>query len=288
MDVQLVAVPVGKDTEASPSKDPEKAEVTESPTETSSTRNTFKARQGTKHYSRSAPYVASRRSGCLEKRFLEAVAHNNSEMVKEMIERGMSPNTHESYYMRSALHISCSRGFRDTIKILLQNGADPNIRDMNLNTPLHLASCTDGIDVVQMLLDYGTNVLLRDSNGLLALDIAIGKLRLSERIISKMQKLTQSDIHRHREKTIAICELIFSVFKKQLRNPLLQHQQRELGFSQEKLEQMFAEFSEQLERVRERQLDFDDIVDQISTLNVKSEIDSDVNSLLSTLQQITI
>uniref|UniRef100_A0A182UFT5 ANK_REP_REGION domain-containing protein n=1 Tax=Anopheles melas TaxID=34690 RepID=A0A182UFT5_9DIPT len=233
---------------------------------------------------RSSPYRTIRPSALLVSRFLEAVSHNNTEKVQEMIQQGMSPNTSESYFNRSALHIACSRGFRDIVRLLLENGANPNIRDKNMNTPLHLASSTESVEVVQMLLDYGTNVLLRDSNGLLALDFSIGKLRLSERLISKMQKLTQSDIHRHREKTADVCERIFAVFKQQVRNLDLPRQ----GLDQEKLEQMLNDFSEQLGKVRQRQIDLDSIVDQISNLKVKSEIDSDVNSLLSTLQQFTL
>uniref|UniRef100_A0A182PA04 HIT domain-containing protein n=1 Tax=Anopheles epiroticus TaxID=199890 RepID=A0A182PA04_9DIPT len=249
-----------------------------------STRCKLKARTDHRLQNRSSPYRAIRPSALLTSRFLEAVSHNNTEKVKEMIQQGMSPNTYESYFNRSALHIACSRGFRDIVRILLENGANPNIRDKNLNTPLHLASSTDSVEVVQMLLDYGTNVLLRDSNGLLALDFSIGKLRLSERLISKMLKLTQSDIHKHREKTADVCDRIFAVFKQQIRNRDVPRQ----GLDQEKLEQMLNDFSEQLGKVRQRQIDFDAITDQISNLKVKCEIDSDVNSLLSTLQQFTI
>uniref|UniRef100_A0A182JTV9 HIT domain-containing protein n=1 Tax=Anopheles christyi TaxID=43041 RepID=A0A182JTV9_9DIPT len=249
-----------------------------------STRINLKVRLDHRLQNRSSPYRTIRPSALLTSRFLEAVSHNNTEKVKEMIQQGMSPNTYESYFNRSALHIACSRGFRDIVRVLLENGANPNIRDKNLNTPLHLASSTESVEVVQMLLDYGTNVLLRDSNGLLALDFSIGKLRLSERIISKMQMLTQSDIHKHREKTAVVCERIFAVFKQQIRNLDLPRQ----GLDQEKLEQMLNDFSQQLGKVRQRQIDFDSIVDQISNLKVKSEIDSDVNLLLSTLQQITL
>ncbi|XP_035918744.1 ankyrin repeat domain-containing protein 54-like isoform X1 [Anopheles stephensi] len=251
-----------------------------------STRNTLKLRKDhhNRVQTRASPYLKIRPSALLTSRFLEAVSHNNTEKVREMIQQGMSPNTYESYFNRSALHIACSRGFRDIVRILLENGANPNIRDKNMNTPLHLASSTESVEIVQLLLDYGTNVLLRDSNGLLALDFSIGKLRLSERIISKMQKLTQSDIHKHREKTAEVCERIFAMFKQQIRNI----DPTNLGCDEARLEQMLKDFSEQLDKVRQRKIDLDSIVDQISNLKVKSEIDNDVSSLLSTLQQFTL
>ncbi|XP_053674188.1 ankyrin repeat domain-containing protein 54-like [Anopheles nili] len=229
---------------------------------------------------RSSPYIKCRPSALLTSRFLEAVSHNNTEKVREMIQQGMSPNTYESYFNRSALHIACSRGFRDIVQLLLENGAKPNIRDKNLNTPLHLAASTECVDVVQMLLDYGTNVLLRDSNGLLALDFSIGKLRLSERIISKMAKLSQSDIHKHRQKTADVCDRIFAAFKIQMMGCS--------GDQEEQLEAALNDFSEQLERVRKKEINLDAIVDQINNLKVKNEIDSDVNSLLSTLQTFSL
>lgn len=250
-----------------------------------STRNMLKIRKDHRLESRSAPYLTVRPSAMLSNsRFLEAVSHNNTDKVKEMIQQGMSPNTFECYFNRSALHIACSRGYRDVVRVLLENGANPNIRDNNLNTPLHLASSTESVDVVQMLLNYGTNVLLRDSHGLLALDFSIGKLRLSERMVSKMQKLTESDIHKHRAKTFDICERIFRVFQQQVRNLDVQSH----GLDQAKLEQMLKDFSEQLDKVRQRKIDLDSLTDQIGNLKIKHEIDSDVSSLLSTLQQFTL
>ncbi|XP_035785117.1 potassium channel AKT1-like [Anopheles albimanus] len=246
-------------------------------------RNCLKSRRFGQGRSRPTPYVAARHSALLEARFLEAVTHNNSDVVAEMLRKGMSANTVESYYRRSALHIACSRGYTDTVRVLLQNGANPNIRDMNNNTPLHLAACTDNIEMVQLLLDYGTDLLLRDSNGLLALDIAIGKLRISERIVSKLQNLSQSDIHRHRDKTVIVCDRMFGCLKQQMirRNPADWQ-----GWSKEKLLERFNEFSQVLVRIRDRQIAA--IVNKIDNMKVKSEIDNDVNSLLSTLQQISI
>ncbi|XP_049289673.1 poly [ADP-ribose] polymerase tankyrase-1 [Anopheles funestus] len=246
-----------------------------------STRNKLKLRKDLRAETRPAPYLKVRPSALLTSRLLEAVSLNNAEKVKEMIQQGMSANTFECFFNRSALHIACSRGYRDVVQVLLENNANPNIRDKNLNTPLHLAASTENVEVVQLLLDYGTNVLLRDSNDLLALDFSIGKLRLSERIISKMQTLTESDIHKHREKTVEICERIFAVFKRQIRT-----QRHE--FDQAKLEQMLNDFSEQLNKVRQRKIDLDTLVDQIGNLKVQHEIDSDVSTLLSTLQKFTL
>jgi ankyrin repeat protein len=39
--------------------------------------------------------------------------------------------------------------------LLLEKGADPNIKDPLGNTPLHLAACTNNIAVVTLLLKAG-------------------------------------------------------------------------------------------------------------------------------------
>lgn len=57
---------------------------------------------------------------------------------------------------------------------------------------------------------------------------------------------------------------------------------------QRRLEEMLEEFEEQLGRIKGRSIDFDAIVDQVENMNIKSEIDSDVNSLLSTLQKLAV
>uniref|UniRef100_A0A182WIY5 HIT domain-containing protein n=1 Tax=Anopheles minimus TaxID=112268 RepID=A0A182WIY5_9DIPT len=249
-----------------------------------SSRNKLKIRKDHRMEARPAPYLTVRPSALHVSRLLEAVSHNNTDKVKEMIQQGMSPNTSECYFNRSVLHVACSRGYRDIVQFLLERGADPNIRDKNLNTPLHLAASTESVEVIQLLLQYGTNVLLRDSSGLLALDFSIGKLRLSERIITKMHLLTQSDIHKHRQNTVEICERIFCAFKQQIRERDAQSH----GFDQAKLEQMLNDFSEQLDKVRSRKIDLEALVDKIGNLKVINEIDSDVSSLQTTLQKITL
>ncbi|XP_058833410.1 ankyrin repeat domain-containing protein 54-like [Topomyia yanbarensis] len=237
-----------------------------------------------------APYSKCRPKAALTSQFLNAAMVNNTELLEDMINKGFDPDTREQAFNRSALHIACSRGFTDAVRLLLEKGANPNIRDLNENTPLHLASCTENIAIIDLLLKYGTNVTLRDASGLIALEIAIGKLRLSDRIISKMQRLTKSDIHNHRNNVVRVCEMIFRVFKQQVRGgSLLYLDPSEAGHLQQRqLEELLEDLSDQLSRIRNRNIDFDAIVDQVENLNLRSEIDSDVNTLLSTLQKLSV
>ncbi|XP_058464967.1 ankyrin repeat domain-containing protein 54 [Malaya genurostris] len=237
-----------------------------------------------------APYSKCRPRAEQTSIFLNAAMVNNTELLQDMINKGFDPDTREQTFNRSALHIACSRGFTDAVRLLLENGANPNIRDLNANTPLHLASCTENIAIIDLLLKFGTNVTLRDASGLIALEIAIGKLRLSDRIISKMQRLTKSDIHSHRNNVVRVCEMIFQVFKQQVRSgSLLYLDPSEAGHMQQRqLEEMLDDLSDQLDRIRSKNIDFDSIVDQVQNLNLKSEVDSDVDTMLSTLQKLAV
>lgn len=240
---------------------------------------------------RNTPYSTNHRPRSAQiSQFLNAAMVNNTELIQQMIDRGFNPDLREPTFNRSALHIACSRGFTDTVRLLLENGANPNIRDLNENTPLHLAACTEHMAIIDLLLKYGTNVTLKDASGLIALEIAIGKLRLSDRIISKMQKLTKSDIHTHRNNVVKVCEMIFNAFKQQVSGgSLLYVNPSPAGHEHQRhLEELLADLGEQLRRVRERTIDFDSIVDRVENLGIRSEIDSDVDQLLSTLQKLAV
>lgn len=239
---------------------------------------------------RNTPYSTNRPKSAQISQFLNAAMVNNTELIQQMIDRGFNPDLREPTFNRSALHIACSRGFTDTVRLLLENGANPNIRDLNENTPLHLAACTEHMAIIDLLLKYGTNVTLKDASGLIALEIAIGKLRLSDRIISKMQKLTKSDIHTHRNNVVKVCEMIFTAFKQQVSGEsLLYVNPSPAGHEHQRhLEDLLADLGEQLKKVRERTIDFDSIVDRVENMGIRSEIDSDVDQLLSTLQRLAV
>jgi ankyrin repeat protein len=65
------------------------------------------------------------------------------------------------------LHIAAIRGDARTISLLLEAGLDPNsIGDMG-ETPLHYAYSFDHNDVVKILLEHGANPNIRSEFGLL-------------------------------------------------------------------------------------------------------------------------
>ena len=61
-------------------------------------------------------------------------------LVRDLIlEQGVDVNSVDSKG-RSALHFACCGGYLEVVRFLLDNEADPNGRDINLNAPLHLGA----------------------------------------------------------------------------------------------------------------------------------------------------
>ena len=67
---------------------------------------------------------------------------------------------------RNALILAVERGDGDTARILLEAGADPNVRDQDGVTPLNLCKSYHGLShIAEMLLKAGGNPNLVDKHG---------------------------------------------------------------------------------------------------------------------------
>uniref|UniRef100_A0A3B5R451 Uncharacterized protein n=1 Tax=Xiphophorus maculatus TaxID=8083 RepID=A0A3B5R451_XIPMA len=70
--------------------------------------------------------------------------------IELLLHRGASVN-HQDGNGRTALSYACEKGYLDAVKILVQNGADPEILDSWGNTPLIYAAVADHTLVVEFL-----------------------------------------------------------------------------------------------------------------------------------------
>lgn len=72
----------------------------------------------------------------------------------------------------SALHLACYFGHKDVVALLLQKNfikeIDINIQNNSGDLPLHKAALTGRVDIVQLLLTHGSNVFIKNCDGLLA------------------------------------------------------------------------------------------------------------------------
>ena len=89
------------------------------------------------------------------------------DVVKYLIESGKPNELYDESegYRTSALHTFSISGLVKFIDFLLSINADPNVRDSDGQTPLHLAAERGQKEAVKLLLDHGANTNLQANDG---------------------------------------------------------------------------------------------------------------------------
>ena len=108
-----------------------------------------------------------------------ACIYGHSEVVKSLIKAVDNPNVQE-VEGETPLIIASQYGHFDTVKTLLENGADPNICNNDESNALHHALLFDiteinRLNIVQILLRGNVHVNSQDTNGITALMVASRK-----------------------------------------------------------------------------------------------------------------
>jgi len=78
------------------------------------------------------------------------------QLLKERVKEGMSVNGQDGLG-NTALHYSAHHIFPETLRILLEGGADPNIQNTAGDTPLHKALVKDSLPCIELLMGHGAN-----------------------------------------------------------------------------------------------------------------------------------
>ena len=111
---------------------------------------------------------------------LEAIKQENVEVVREHMESGTDPNKMFVWQGRdlagaSALHLAVSVEHKEIIEVLLENGADINIRarDQHGGTPLHWAAFLGYKQIAETLVEAGADINAPDDDGYRPLDAAL-------------------------------------------------------------------------------------------------------------------
>jgi len=77
--------------------------------------------------------------------------------------------------LKTPLHVACEGTNKEVVKLLIETGCDPNIRDFDHNTPLHCASASENgsLEIIAYLLEETqANPNIRNKFGLSPSDIA--------------------------------------------------------------------------------------------------------------------
>jgi ankyrin repeat protein len=98
-------------------------------------------------------------------RFLEAIRSNNYFACQEILKSGFDPNDWiDPISNRTLLHFAVDYDPR-IVEELLDHGAEVDVEDDELCTPLHLAASHLRFDAILMLIYYGSNVNAVDDIG---------------------------------------------------------------------------------------------------------------------------
>lgn len=96
---------------------------------------------------------------------LEAIKYGHNRVASLLLENGASLNIDDA---GSYLCQAVAKGNSDFIKRLLSYGLDPNAKDYDYRTPLHVAAAQGQNLLVKILLEAGADVLLKDRYHLLS------------------------------------------------------------------------------------------------------------------------
>jgi ankyrin repeat protein len=90
--------------------------------------------------------------------FVEAVRENRIEDVKDLLNSGADVNSKDMFGGNTGLHWSARLGLTEMARLLIEKGANPNIRNDDNDTPLHWAAREGQKELVVILLAHGAKI----------------------------------------------------------------------------------------------------------------------------------
>ena len=93
------------------------------------------------------------------------------ETVRLLVDHGADVNALDCSHS-TPLHLASLQGVLDAVQILIKHGADVNARNETNLTPLHGASLLGDVQIVQLLIDHGADVTAKDWNDQMPLHFA--------------------------------------------------------------------------------------------------------------------
>ncbi|TYA55971.1 ankyrin repeat domain-containing protein [Formosa maritima] len=103
---------------------------------------------------------------------LTLACYNGNEAVGLFLIKHVNNINGDSKY-GTPLMAAVFKGHVLLVQTLLENGANPNIADVNKTTPLHYAVLLNNDVIIKLLMDYNVDVTLKDSRDKTALDYAL-------------------------------------------------------------------------------------------------------------------
>ena len=111
-----------------------------------------------------------------------AVDKGQSDVVQELLGSGIDPNKDVGPEGAYPLHLAASKGNKEIVQILLDNGAQIDLKATNEDeaTPLHWAAFFGQKDVVSLLIEAGAPINAIDANHFTPLDSVVFAWKASQ------------------------------------------------------------------------------------------------------------
>jgi ankyrin repeat protein len=97
--------------------------------------------------------------------FVEAVRKNRIDEVRALLLQGVDVNSRDVFGDNAGLHWAARLGLAEMARLLIDNGADVNIRNDEGYTPLHWAAGEGQKELVVILIAHGADVNAHNKRG---------------------------------------------------------------------------------------------------------------------------
>ena len=120
---------------------------------------------------------------------------DNSDIVVRLVEADVNPNEIDEKDGSTCLMIACNRGMKDTVKCLLECGANPNIQNFKGDSGLHIVITSTQltptcVEIINLLIYHNANLELvnKDNQNCIDLCVKINKTNLYEILATEQHK----------------------------------------------------------------------------------------------------
>jgi hypothetical protein len=135
----------------------------------------------------------------------KAVTKGNPAIVQILINAGADREIRDLVYKQTALHIAASKGNTAVAQLLLTSGADINALDGRWEAPLHKAACHAHTDIVRLLIDAKANPFIcnkpsiYDPTAKTPCDIALQQIHRIEAMGGETKPIDKESLDRYEE-----------------------------------------------------------------------------------------